>query len=168
MKPYLYIVAVLLIGGGVGFYIGQRSSRSQQTRLQLPENSIVDRAAIETLLQRQKEAYALHDSLMLLRDCSNSYVEVSGKNGESYGLDRAIIRYHEIFRPGKSVAFNLLSPEITILDKCAIVKTAYSKTSDQYEQEGFKGLVGQGVWLMSHANGRWEISAFAWTENKKE
>ena len=52
MKPYLYIVAVLLVGGSIGYFIGQRTVDThtildQSTRL--PSD---DRSTIETLLNR--------------------------------------------------------------------------------------------------------------------
>ena len=167
MKPYLYILAVLLVGGGVGFYLGKKGSSLEQSSPSIPKSPQDERQAIEVILQRQREAYSLHDPLLLLRDCASTYVEVDATTGESYNLEKAVIRYHAVFRAGKSVAFNLTNPDITILQRCAFVRAEYAKTSDQYEQEGFKGWVGQGIWLLSYSNGQWEINAFAWNEEKK-
>ncbi len=56
MKPYLYIVAVLLVGGSIGYFLGQRTAGSQHDHCyrssRLPSD---DRSTIETLLNRQKE-----------------------------------------------------------------------------------------------------------------
>jgi hypothetical protein len=167
MKPYLYILAVLLVGGGIGFYVGRKSSSLEHTSRPSPKSSGDEHQAIEAILQRQSEAYRLHDPLLLLRDCTSTYVEVDATTGESYNLQRAVIRYHAAFRAGKSVVFNVTNRDITILQRCAIVRAQYAKTSDQYEQEGFKGWAGQGIWLLSYSNGQWEINAFAWKEEKK-
>lgn len=165
MKPYLYILGVLLVGGGIGFYLGQRNlSFAPREDRQTYSNSEDDaRKEIYQVFERQREAFRLHDALLLARDYSTSYVEVNGSTGESYDLRKAVIRYYETLKPGKSIAFNLNNPEISISRNSAVVKASYSKTSDQYEQEGFRGWVGQGVWLLSKSNGKWEICAFAWT-----
>jgi hypothetical protein len=167
MKPYLYILAVLLVGGGVGFFLGKRSFAPEQSARSIPKSPQDERQAIEVILQRQREAYSLHDPLLLFRDCASTYVEVDATTGASYDLQGAVLRYHAAFQAGKSVAFNLTNPDITILQRCAFVRAQYAKTSDQYEQEGFKGWVGQGIWLLSYSNGQWEINAFAWNEEKK-
>jgi hypothetical protein len=167
MKPYLSILIVLLIGGIAGFYLGQKSSTVERIISERVESPKDERQAIEAVLQRQKQAYSLHDAMLLFRDCSDSYVEVNGTTGQSYNLQKAILQYHESFQPGKAVVFNLINPEIAVLGRFAVVKSEFSKTSDYYEQEGFKGYVGRGVWVMSFPNNQWEITAFAWSEERK-
>jgi hypothetical protein len=168
MKPYLYIVAVLLVGGGIGYFVGQRTVNTNTTFTQsrgLPSN---DRSRIEVLLARQKEAYAAHDELLLFRDCLTSYVEINATTGETYNLQTAIIRHHELFRPGKTVSVLFGNPDVNVMQSSALVRTTYSKTSDQYEQQGFSGLTGQVLWLLSKEGDRWQIAASAWTEEKKQ
>jgi hypothetical protein len=167
VKPYLYILAVLSVGGGIGYYVGKKSLTYEQSHLTLSGSGPNDSQAIRTILERQSQAYTLHDALLLLRDCSPSYVEVNGNNGESYNLEKSLISYHEQFTAGKSITFNLINPEIQISKNLAVIRATYSKTSDSYEKEGTKGLVGQGVWILSKTNGRWQIDAFSWTEDVK-
>ena len=168
MKPYLYIVAVLLVGGSIGYFVGQRTvgSRTAITPSgRLPSN---DRSTIEILLSRQKEAYAAHDELLLLRDCLAGYVEINATTGETYSLQTAIIRQHELFRPGKTVSVLFGNLDVNVMQSSALVRGTYSKTSDQYEQQGFSGLTGQVLWLLSKKGERWQIAASAWTEEKKQ
>jgi hypothetical protein len=167
VKPYLYILAVLLVGGGIGYYVGEKSVTYEQSHLTLSGAGSNDSEAIQKVLKRQGEAYTLHDALLLLRDCSPSYVEINGNSGESYNLERSLISHHELFTAGKSVNFNVINPEIQISKNLAVIKASYSKTSDSYEKEGIKGLVGNGLWILSKTNGRWQIDAFAWTEDVK-
>ncbi|MCI0621747.1 MAG: hypothetical protein L0387_08765 [Acidobacteria bacterium] len=168
MKPYLYILAVLLVGGGIGFFVGQRTAGPGLIVNPSRQGTSDDRTTVEALLNRQKEAYARHDELLLFRDCGAGYVEVNATTGEPYSLQRAIIRHHELFRPGKSVNFVLGTLDVSLMQNSALVRATYSKTSDQYEREGFAGLAGQALWLLSKPGGRWEITAFAWTEEKKQ
>ena len=168
MKPYFYIVAVLLVGGGIGYFIGQRtiapgSAVSPSTRL-----ASDDRTTIEGLLSRQRDAYAAHDELLLFRDCAAGYVEVNATTGEMFNLQAAVIRHHELFRPGKNVSVLFGNLDVSLMENSALVRGSYSKTSDQYEQQGFAGLTGQVLWLLSKQGGRWQIAAFAWTEEKKQ
>lgn len=167
MRPYFYILAVLLVGGSVGYFIGQRTA-SPDTVLspsgQLPSD---DRSTIETLFSRQKEAYAAHDELLLFRDCAASYVEVNATTGETFNLQKAVIRHHELFRPGKTVNVLFGNLDVSQMQNSALVRATYSKTSDQYEEQGFAGLTGQVFWLLSKEGGRWQIAASAWTEEKK-
>jgi len=168
MKPYFYIVAVLLVGGSIGYFVGQRTVDTHTTFTpsgRLPSN---DRSTIETLLSRQKEAYAAHDELLLFRDCLTSYVEVNATTGETYNLQTAIIRHHELFRPGKTVSVLFGNLDVNVMESSALVRGTYSKTSDQYEQQGFSGLTGQVLWLLSKEAERWQIVASAWTEEKKQ
>ena len=168
MKPYLYIAAVLLVGGSIGYFIGQRTvgpHTTSTTSSGLPSN---DRLTVEALLSRQKDAYAAHDELLLFRDCLASYVEVNATTGETYNLQTAIIRHHELFRPGKTVSILFGNLDVTVMQNSALVRGNYSKTSDQYEQQGFSGLTGQVLWLLSKEGERWQIAASAWTEEKKQ
>jgi hypothetical protein len=167
MKPYFYILAVLLAGGSIGYFIGQRVATPgvlESPPGKLPSD---DRTTIETLLSRLKEAYAAHDEFLLFRDCGASYVEVNASTGESLNLQRAIIRYHDLFRPGKSVSVLFGNLDVSLMQHSALVRATYSKTSDHYEQQGFAGLTGQVLWLMSQEGGRWQIVASLWTEEKK-
>jgi hypothetical protein len=167
MKPYFYIVAVLLVGGSIGYFVGQRKVDGTITA---PSSRLAsnDRSTIEILLNRQKEAYAAHDALLLFRDCLPSYVEVNATTGETYNLQTAIIRHHELFRPGKTVSVLFGNLDVNVMQNSAFVRGTYSKTSDQYEQQGFSGLTGQVLWLLSKEGERWQIAASAWTEEKKE
>jgi len=168
MKPYLYIFAVLMVGGSIGYFIGLRTARLgivASPSSKLPPD---DRTTIETLLSRQKEAYAAHDELLLFRDCLASYLEVNATTGETFNLQRAIIQHHEIFRPSKSVNLLFGNLDVSLMQNSALVRGTYSKTSDQYEQQGFAGLTGQALWLLSKEGEIWKIAASAWTEEKKQ
>jgi hypothetical protein len=168
MKPYLYIIAVLLVGGSIGYFIGQRTVDPHMILTpsgRLPSN---DRSTVDVLLSRQKEAYAAHDELLLFRDCQANYVEVNATTGETYNLQTAIIRQHELFRPGKTVSVLFGNPEVNVMQNSALVRGTYSKTSDQYEQQGFSGITGQVLWLLSKQSERWQIAASVWTEEKKQ
>ena len=168
MKPYFYIVAVLLVGGGIGYFIGQRTVAPGSTVSTSTKPSSDDRSTIEGLLSRQKEAYAAHDELLLFRDCTAGYVEINATTGEMFNLQAAVIRHHELFRPGKTVSVLFGNLDISLMQNSALVRGVYSKTSDQYEPQGFTGLTGQVLWLLSKQAERWQIAAFAWTEEKKQ
>jgi hypothetical protein len=168
MKPYLYILVVLLAGGGIGYFIGQRSAGQSVVIGPSSEHRSDDRATIETLLGRYQEAFAAHDELLLFRDCSASYVEVNATTGETFNLQKAVIRHHELFRPGKTVNTLFGNLDVTLIQNSALVRGTYSKTSDQYEQQGFAGLTGQVLWLLAKEGERWQIAASAWTEEKKQ
>jgi hypothetical protein len=168
MKPYLYIVAVLFVGGSIGYFIGQRTLDPQTILTPSGRLSSNDHSTVEVLLSRQKEAYAAHDEFMLFRDCLASYVEINATTGEAYNLQTAIIRQHELFRPGKTVSVLFGNLDVKVMQNSALVRGTYSKTSDQYEQQGFSGLTGQVLWLLSKEGERWQIAASAWTEEKKQ
>lgn len=168
MKPYFYILAVLLAGGSIGYFIGQRTATPGVIVNPPGKVNSDDRANIETLLSRLKEAYTAHDELLLFRDCAASYVEVNATTGESFNLQRAVIRYHELFRPGKSVSVLFANLDVSLMQHSALVRATYSKTSDQYEQQGFAGLTGQVLWLLSKEGERWQIAASSWTEERKQ
>ncbi|HVN79309.1 MAG TPA: hypothetical protein VMW38_09960 [Terriglobia bacterium] len=167
MKPYLYILAVLLVGGGIGYYIGEKSAEWEKS----PSTSVLsganDSQVVQSILQRQAEAYSLHDALMLLRDCASTYVEIDGTDGEVLNLQRAQLYYYEVFRSGKSVNFTVKAPDIKLLGNLATVRAGYFKTSEAYEKEGIKGKIGEGLWILAKNNGRWQIASFAWTEEGK-
>lgn len=168
MKPYFYILAVLLAGGSIGYFIGQRTATP--SAIVNPSGKVAsdDRASIDTLLSRLKEAYTAHDELLLVRDCAANYVEVNATTGESFNLQKAVIRHHELFRPGKSVSVHFADLDVTFMQHSALVRATYSKISDHYEQQGFAGLTGQVLWLLSKEGERWQIAASSWTEERKQ
>ena len=168
MKPYFYIVGVLLVGGSIGYFLGHRTVDPGTPFTASKKFPSDDRSAIRTLLDRQKDAFAAHDEFLLFRDCAAGYVEVNATTGETLNLQAAIIRYHELFRPGKTVNVLFGNLDISLMQNAAFVRGTYSKTSDQYEQQGFAGLTGQVSWLMSKQGERWQIAASAWTEEKKQ
>ncbi len=167
MKPYLYILAVLLVGGGIGYYIGEKSAEWETTSGTGTLPGANDAQVIQSILQRQTEAYSLHDASLLMRDCSSEYVEINGSTGEIFNLQRAQLFYYDALRSGKSVNFTVKTPEIKILGNMATVRAGYLKTSEIYEKEGIKGKVGEGLWTLARNNGRWQIASFAWTEEGK-
>jgi hypothetical protein len=167
MKPYFYILAVLLVGGGIGFYIGMKSVTIEQS-LTGTQPQLDDKQLLLRLVERQAEAYSLHDELLLLRDCAESYSEVNGTSGLTLDLNKAILFYHEQFREGRSISFSTRNPEVTISKNSALIKSSYSKTSDSYEKIGLKGYAGEGIWLLAKSNGQWQINAFAYVEEAKK
>ena len=167
MKPYLYILAVLLVGGGIGYFIGQKSVTFEQS---VDKGSIAtpsDEQAIQQVLSRQGEAYRLHDATLVFRDCSSSYIEIDGMSGETRGLQKSVITAYELFRPGQSISFNLREIDVKIVRNSAVVRAHYSKTSELFEKEGINAFLGSGLWLMSKVNGKWQINAFWYTEETK-
>lgn len=168
MKPYVYIVAVLFVGGSIGYFIGQRTLAPHTILAPSGGLSSNDRSTVDVLLSRQREAYAAHDELLLFRDCQANYVEVNATTGETYNLQTAIIRQHELFRPGKTVSVLFGNLDVNMMQNAALVRGTYSKTSDQYEQQGFSGITGQVLWLLSKQSERWQISASVWTEETKQ
>ena len=85
-----------------------------------------------------------------------------------YNLQAAIIRHHELFRPGKTVSVLFGNLDVNVMQNSALVRGTYSKTSDQYEQQGFAGLTGQVLWLLSKQGEQMANSGSAWTEEKKQ
>jgi len=168
VKPYFYILAVLLVGGSVGYFVGLRSAGPGKTLSPANKLPSDDRSRIEALCSRQKEAYAAHDELLLFRDCTPNYVEVNATTGEVFNLQKAVIRHHELFRPGKTVRVHFGNLDVSLMQNAAFVRGTYSKTSDQYEQQGFAGLTGEVLWLLYKEGERWQIVASAWTEEKKQ
>ena len=169
MKPYLYILGVLLVGGGIGFYIGQRSNPKDQIELGVSRaGQQNDQQKIQSILERQVEAYRLHDPFLLFRDCTDSFVEINSNSGETYGLSKAMVLYHDFFKSGKSIIFAIKRIDISVLKSSALVRATYSKISDVYEKEGVKGRVGEGIWIFSKSGDHWLISAYAWKEDFRD
>ena len=166
MKPYLYILAVLLIGGGAGYYLGLKTASYEMSQISTSQPQD-NQQALLGLLERQKESYSLHDELLLLRDCAENYVEINASTGESYNLNRATLIYHEKFKNGKSVNLAIQKPEVEVLGLSAIVKGSYYKTSDADENQGIKGYTGKGTWICSKSNGRWTINSLCFLEEVK-
>ena len=164
----MYILAVLLVGGGIGYFVGRSINPAEKSLQEATSSSMNPQEKIKEVLDRQSEAYKIHDPLLLYRDCADSYVEVNGNSGESYGLSRALLTHLDEFRAGKSINLNFMNLEIELAGNSAIVKGNFSKTSEIYEQQGFKGLVGQGIWILSRVNDRWRINAFTWREEVKQ
>ena len=167
MKPYLYILVVLLVGGSIGFFIGRESTVSTSSVATPPETPQADSDSIHGILERQKEAYDLHDALLLLRDCEESFVEIDGNSGRSYNLAQTLIYYHEQFSPGKSVRLQFNQPEVSINNNSAVVRSHYVKTSDMYTDQGYESLVGEGLWLLTKNGGVWRVTVFFRTESFK-
>jgi hypothetical protein len=167
MKPYLYILFVLLVGGGIGYYIGMKSTEYELKPFQSAVQPSNDQQAVLSLLERQKEGYNLHDELLLLRDCADQYVEMNGMTGEAFGLQKAILSYHDQFRSGKNINFGFNNPEVKISGATASIRANYYKTSDSYENLGIKGFAGEGTWLLVKSNGNWKICAFSYLETAK-
>jgi len=157
-----------MVGAGIGYFIGQKSVTFQNSVFKTLTSDQDDSQLIRKVLEGQSEAYKLHDALLLFKDCSNSYVEIVEDTGESRGLERSLIYYHQMFVLGHSINFNFKINDLKIAKNSAVVKASYSKTSDLYDQEGIKGLTGEGLWLLSKSNGRWQINAFSWTEEAKK
>src|SRR5438552_10060706 len=168
MRPYLYILAVLIVGGGIGYFIGRKSVTLENAILKTATSDQDDSQLIKKILDGQCQAYKLHDALLLFRDCANSYVEIVGDTGESRGLERSLISYYQAFVSGHSINFNFRIIDLKISKSSAVVRANYSKTSDLYEQDGIKGLNGEGLWLLSKSNGKWQINAFSWVEETKK
>ena len=165
MKPYLYILGVLLVGGGIGFFVGQRSiTIERQTDKELTSTTDAEQS-IRGILNRLSEAYRLHDAMSVFRDCSESYVEVDGNSGEGRGLQKSLLVAYELFRPGQSISLNIKEIDIKVVKNTALIRANYSKTSELFDKEGISGLLGSGLWIMSRLNGKWQIQAFWYTED---
>jgi hypothetical protein len=168
LKPYLYILAILLVGAVGGFFIGQRTSHIERVFSPAAKSGQDDQQLIRRILVRQAEAYRLHDAVLLLRDCSNTYVEVDGNTGESMSLGKTLMWYHEQFRSNDGITFEPTNITINLQRNFALMRANYSKTSESYEQQGIKGYNGEGVWLLSRLGGSWHVDAFCHVENARE
>ncbi len=167
MKPYLYILIVLLVGGSIGFFIGRQSTALVPSIATPPETTQSDSDSIQRILERQEEAYRLHDALLLMRDREQSFVEIDGNSGRSYDLAQTLIYYHEQFRSGKSVRLQINEPEVSIKKNSAVVRAHYAKTSDMYADQGYESVVGEGLWLLTKNGGIWRVTVFFRTESFK-
>ena len=164
MKPYLYILLVLSVGGVIGFFVGREMVVSPP-RVETPvETTQADSESIQRILERQVEAYRLKDALLLMRDCEESFVEIDGNSGRSYNLAQALVHYHELFRPDEGIRLQLGQPEVTITHNSAVVRSGYAKTSDRYADQGIESVTGEGQWLLTKVGGVWQITVFFRTE----
>ena len=164
MKPYLYILLVLSVGGVIGFFVG-REMVIPPPRVETPvETTQADSEAIQRILERQVEAYRLRDALLLMRDCEESFVEIDGNSGRSYDLAQALIFYHELFQPDEGIRLQLGQPEVTITHNSAVVRSRYVKTSDRYADQGIDSVTGDGQWLLTKDGDLWQITVFFRTE----
>ena len=103
MKPYLYILVVLSVGGVIGFFAG-RETLVTPPQVDTPAKTTqADSESIHRILERQVEAYRLRDSFLLMRDCEKSFVEIDGNSGRSYDLAEALVYYHQLFQPEKGI-----------------------------------------------------------------
>ena len=164
MKPYLYILIVLSVGGSIGFFIGQKAVVVQHSVAITPETTQGDLKSIQRVFERQQEAYRLHDALLLMRDCEKSFLEIDGNTGKSYDLTQSLIYYHDQFKPGKSVRLQLKDLDIKIQKKLAMVSSEYVKISDMYRDRGYESIEGHGLWLLTKKEGGWQVSVFSRTE----
>ncbi|MDE2667997.1 MAG: hypothetical protein OXI69_17790 [Acidobacteriota bacterium] len=164
MKPYLYILIVLSVGGIIGFFVG-RELVVAPPRVETPvETTQADSEAILQILERQVEAYRLRDALLLMRDCEESFVEIDGNSGRSYSLAQALVLYHELFQPEQGIRLRLGQPEVTITHNSAVVRSRYVKTSDRYADQGIESVTGDGQWLLTKVGNIWQITVFFRTE----
>ena len=164
MKPYLYILIVLSVGGVIGFFVG-REMVVAPPQVETPvETTQADSEAIQRILERQVEAYRLKDALLLMRDCEESFVEIDGNSGRSYSLTQALVHYHELFQPDEGIRFQLREPEVTITHNSAVVRSGYVKTSDRYADQGIERISGDGQWLLTKDGDVWQITVFFRTE----
>lgn len=164
MKPYLYILIVLSVGGVIGFFVG-REMVAPLPRVATPvETTQADSEAIQAILERQVEAYRLRDAFLLMKDCEESFVEIDGNSGRSYNLAQALIHYHQLFQPDQGIRLQLRQPEVTITHKSAVIRSGYVKTSDRYADQGVESVAGEGLWLLTKNGGAWQITAFFRTE----
>jgi hypothetical protein len=168
MKPYLYIIVVLLVGGTIGYFVGQRTGTPADLFPKDPDHVSDDRATITAVLDRQKEAFSAHDELLLFRDCAAGYVEINAETGGVFDLQHAVVQYHEQFQPGKTIKLGFGNLDIQIMRNAALARGTYSKISDQFAEQGFAGLGGEVVWLLSKQGASWKIAASLWREEKKQ
>ena len=167
MKPYLYILLVLSVGGVIGFFAG-RETLVTPPQVETPvQTTEADSEAIHGILERQVEAYRLQDAFLLVRDCEKSFVEIDGNSGRSYNLAQALVYYHELFQPEKGIRLQLNQPEVIITDNSAMVRSRYLKTSDRYADQGVDSVAGEGLWLLTRNGAGWQVTVFFRTESVK-
>jgi len=165
MKPYLYILILLLTGGTIGFFVGRDSNSVKDLVPETQKSVVTDTDSIRKIFERQKEAYRLHDALLLLRDCSDVFLEMDSNTGQVFDLSRSLIYYHEQFKPRKSIRFEMQDLNIKIEKNLAVVQSKYTKTSAMYRDLGYERSVGKGLWLLTKNGDRWLLNAFSRTEN---
>ena len=164
MKPYLYILLVLSVGGVIGFFAG-RETLVTPPQVETPvQTTEADSEAIHGILERQVEAYRLQDAFLLMRDCEKSFVEIDGNSGRSYNLAQALVHYHQLFQPDQGIRLQLGQPEVKITHKSAVIRSGYVKTSDRYADQGVESVAGEGLWLLTKNGDVWQITAFFRTE----
>ena len=164
MKPYLYILIVLSVGGVIGFFVGREMTVSPPPVKTPIETTQADSEAIQAILERQVEAYRLRDAFLLMKDCEESFVEIDGNSGRSYNLAQALVHYHQLFRPDQGIRLQLRQPEVKITHKSAVIRSGYVKTSDRYADQGIENVTGEGLWLLTKNGDVWQITAFFRTE----
>jgi hypothetical protein len=165
MKPYLYILVVLSVGGVIGFFVGREMTVSPPPVKTPIETTQADSEAIQAILERQVEAYRLRDAFLLMRDCEKSFVEIDGNSGRSYDLAEALVYYHQLFQPEKGIRLQLSQPEVSITHNSAVVRSRYVKTSDRYADQGVKSVAGEGLWLLTKNGDVWQVTVFFRTES---
>ena len=107
MKPYLYILLVLTVGGAIGFFVGRETVVPPPLPETTAKTTQADSESIHRILERQVEAYRLRDAFLLMRDCEKSFVEIDGNSGRSYDLAEALVYYHQLFQPEKGIRLQL-------------------------------------------------------------
>ena len=164
MKPYLYILIVLSVGGVIGFFVGREMVAPLPQVATPVETTQADSEEIQRILERQVEAYRLKDALLLMRDCEESFVEIDGNSGRSYSLAQALVHYHQMFQPEEGIRLQLGQPEVTITHNSAVVRSRYVKTSERYADRGIERVTGDGQWLLTKDGDVWQITVFFRTE----
>ena len=164
MKPYLYILIVLSVGGVIGFFVGRELVVPPPPVTAPIETTQADSEAIQAILERQVEAYRLRDAFLLMKDCEESFVEIDGNSGRSYNLAQALVHYHQLFQPDQGIRLQLHQPEVKITHKSAVIRAGYVKTSDRYADQGVESVAGEGLWLLTKNGDVWQITAFFRTE----
>ena len=165
MKPYLYILVVLSVGGVIGFFAGRETVVSPPQPETPVQTTQADSEAIHRILERQVEAYRLQDAFLLMRDCEKSFVEIDGNSGRSYDLAEALVYYHQLFQPEKGIRLELSQPEVSNTHNSAVVRSQYVKTSDRYADQGVKSVAGEGLWLLTKNGDVWQVTVFFRTES---
>ncbi len=167
MKPYLYILLVLTVGGAIGFFVGRETVVPPPLPETTAKTTQADSESIHRILERQVEAYRLRDAFLLMRDCEKSFVEIDGNSGRSYDLAEALVYYHQLFKPEKGIRLQLDQPEVSITHNSAVVRSRYLKTSDRYADQGVESVAGDGLWLLTRYGAVWQVTVFFRTETVK-
>ena len=167
MKPYLYILLVLTVGGAIGFFVGRETVVPPPLPETPAKTTQADSESIHRILERQVESYRLRDAFLLMRDCEKSFVEIDGNSGRSYNLAEALVYYHQLFKPEKGIRLQLDQPEVSITHNSAVVRSRYLKTSDRYADQGVESVAGDGLWLLTRYGAVWQVTVFFRTETVK-